>query len=52
MRDLVGIGQIAQTIEYKYVCEDTMFSGINKHLENLDNGGYRIVYGEKFVILK
>ena len=29
-----------------------MFTGVNQHLINLDNGGYRVDYGKKFVILK
>ena len=43
---------LARIIKYKYYCSDNMFSGINKHLMNLDNGGYRIVYEKKFVTLK
>ena len=54
LRDLVGIERINkhESLNINNVCEDLMFSGINEHLINLDNGGYRIIYDRKFVTLK
>ena len=41
-------------LTHSFTFSDAMLSGINKHLDKLDNGGYQLTYyePEPFVLLR